>query len=296
MAVEKLNYDSNFWPEIKAILKNKRVVNSEVDFLKIALDHNKNTEIVKNTSKKELLRIQKALKPLLYANKIKWRFNDMLKIKSPIRKRKNKNIKNEKINYKAKFSTEINKLIKRNRISEDDVNSRLSRWVREIKVWSKKILILKSASIWKEDKEKKKNNIEINTRDIRDFAAMVKAESWWESIKWQIAVAYIIINRMKQWNKSMRQVLYKKTSRWKSEFSPLDDWRFNKMKRRLASSDIQLVKDVLNSKLRNPIWNATFFQNIKFERNKNTWQERAEKKWKLVRIATIWNHIFRAIA
>ena len=144
--------------------------------------------------------------------------------------------------------------------------------------------------------ENNKSNIEVNSNDLKDFAAMVKAESQWESKEGQIAVAYTIINRMKEGNKTMNQVLYKKTSRWRSEFSPVDDWRLNKMKKWLNNTDIQLVKDVLAAKLPNPIKNATFFQSVTYERKANTWQERAEKAWKLKRVATIWNHIFRAIA
>ncbi len=137
-------------------------------------------------------------------------------------------------------------------------------------------------------------NIELNNRDLKDFAAMVKAEAWTESETWKIAVANVILNRMKSW-KSMRQVLYKKTRLWKSEFSPVDDWRLKKMKRKLTKLDYDIVRNVLGNKVSNPVGNATFFQNRNIEKKADTWQERAEKKWRLKKIAIIWNHIFRAV-
>jgi len=155
----------------------------------------------------------------------------------------------------------------------------------------------------KQDKSKIKTkntlstDIEVkNSNDIKDFAAMVRAESLGEWNKWQRAVAYVIKNRMTSWNKTLKQVLYKKTRSWKAEFSPVDDWRLSKMKKQITSSDIKLVKEVLAGTVSNPIKNATFFQNKRIEQNSNTWQERAEKSWKLIKVATVWNHIFRAVA
>ena len=346
--VEIINYDSNLWPEIKAILKNRSVVNSEVDFLKIALERNKNEDIIKNTSRYELLRIQKALRPILYAKNIRNRLNEILKPQTQNKKNtqkenltKNTNLNkeiiqlikrklitedkvnsrlsrwvkeitvwwrkisilksNKKYNQKetltqnTNFSNEIIKLIKRKLITEDKVNSRLSRWVKEITVWTRKISILKSNKNRKKNSEISNNNVEVNKNELKNFAAMVKAESLWESLKWKIAVAYVIINRMKKGNKTLNQVLYKRTGKWKSEFSPIDDWRFNKIKKWLNYADIQLIKDVLKLKYPNPISNATFFQTKGIERNRNTWQERAEKSWKLRKVAVIWNHIFRSV-
>ena len=140
------------------------------------------------------------------------------------------------------------------------------------------------------------NNIEkIDPKDLKNLAALVKAETLWEPEKWKIAVAYVIKNRIIQSWKNIWDVIFKKTNSWKAEFSPVDDWRLNKMKKLLVQSDYDLIKKVLKNEIPNPISNATFFQNKYVEKKYNTWQERAEKKWKLKTIATIWNHIFRAI-
>ena len=140
----------------------------------------------------------------------------------------------------------------------------------------------------------KKNNtetfksIELSKKDLENFTAMIYAEAWWEGERWMIAVWNVILNRMKFWWKSMQSVLFEK-----NQFSPVSDWRLAKMKRNLKPNQILFAKKILNWEFWNPIWNATYFQNLKAEKKRGNWQKRA---WTLAHNdkIIIWNHVFRA--
>lgn len=105
-------------------------------------------------------------------------------------------------------------------------------------------------------KEKKEINNKISSKDIKNIAAMVLAETEWEKEIWKKAVAFVIKNRIKKWNMSTDQVLFSK-----NQFSPFTDWRFKEKMKQITNADIQLIKDVFNSWEKDDItiW-ATFFQ------------------------------------
>lgn len=101
-----------------------------------------------------------------------------------------------------------------------------------------------------------------------DFIAMIKAETIWEEYLWKVWVAYSILNRMKSW-KSMKQVLYSKTWAWKSEFSPVDDWRLDEMRKKICPEYTDIANKVLLWEIANLVWNAIFFQSIPLEKRYN---------------------------
>lgn len=149
--------------------------------------------------------------------------------------------------------------------------------------------------IWEEKNEesqinKKENfqSIELTKKEFHNFTTMIFAEAWWEWLKWQIAVWYSILNRVKFWQKDMNTILFQK---W--QFSPTIDGRFEKIKNTIWEKEKDIAKKILNWEFENPIWNATFFQTKWVENWKwKNWQRTAntlDHKNKII----IWNHIFR---
>lgn len=128
-------------------------------------------------------------------------------------------------------------------------------------------------------------NIELTKKDLIDFAAMIKAEAWWEWKIWMAAVAFVILNRMRLWWKSMSSVLFQE-----SQFSPVANGEFSKTRKNINKNDLNFAKDILNWLVKNPVWIATFFQNERAERRKNNWQKKSKN---LFLIWKVWNHIFR---
>ena len=106
---EGINYDSDLWPEINIILKNNKVVKSEVDFLEMIFEENQdNKEILKNTQRKDLLKLKNALKTVYYANSIKKRIDSILWVENRVTKSKERKIYRLKKNLKEKNNIEEN--------------------------------------------------------------------------------------------------------------------------------------------------------------------------------------------
>lgn len=139
-----------------------------------------------------------------------------------------------------------------------------------------------------ENTKEKIKNIEISKKELHNLTAIAFAEAFWDAWEiWISAVVNVILNRKRLWWKSINQIIFEK---W--QFSPIRDWRFKRFSKSITENDKNLVKQILNWEIKNPIWNATFFQNKNAEKSRWNWQKKAPTLAHNKKVV-IWNHIFR---
>lgn len=134
---------------------------------------------------------------------------------------------------------------------------------------------------WRE----KFRNIELSNSELINFTAMIYAESNNQWPKWQAAVGYVILNRMRFWKQNMNEVLFTK-----KQFSPVADGNFTRAKWKITEQHVEYARKILNGEVPNPIGNATFFQTKGADRKRGNWQRSART---LTNAVAVGDHVFR---